>query len=139
MQNYSKVLAHLKEDQAEELALTVLEYYPASQIKILSGPQQGLVMLRMQETVADSQFNAGEVLVTEVRLELDGQFGFGMTMGQRPRQAMALALVDAARRKGGPLAAQLDERLDELARQLQADRQKEYDLVAATKVDFETM
>src|SRR5690242_13852742 len=66
---------------------------------LLSGPRQGLVMLRVRETIAESLFNAGEILVTEVKLELDGQFGFGMVIGNQPRKALALALVDAALRK----------------------------------------
>ena len=63
------VIAGCEEEEARRLATLVLEDNPAAEIRILSGPQQGLVMLRVQETVADSLFNAGEILVTEVKLE----------------------------------------------------------------------
>jgi alpha-D-ribose 1-methylphosphonate 5-triphosphate synthase subunit PhnG len=136
--SHYKVLAHCTEEQVCRLALEVSEQYPASQVKILSGPQVGLVMLRMEETVANSQFNAGEILVTEVRLELDNQFGFAMLTGDRPRQAMAVALIDAALRKGGALAQRLHSEIAELGYQLELQRQHLDQLVASTKVAFET-
>ncbi len=139
MSNHYQVLAYCNEEQLGNLATMVLENYSASQVKLLSGPQAGLVMLRMQESVANSQFNAGEVLVTEVRLELDGQFGFGMLTGDRPRQALAIALVDAALRKQDQLSRRLESELAELAYQLELQRQQLQELVASSKVTFETM
>lgn len=138
MKHY-QILAHCTEEELSKLALLVLQSYSASQVKFLSGPRQGLVMLRMQESVADSQFNAGEILVTEVKLELDGQFGFGTVIGDSFRRATAVALVDAALRKSGPLAQELDGELAELARALQARREKLYQLVATSKVAFDVM
>ena len=137
--NHYRILANSPEEQVCQLASTVLQNYQKSQLKLLSGPRQALVMLRVRETVANSLFHAGEVLVTEVKLELDGQFGFGMIMGDSPRRAMAVALVDAALRKGGPVAEQLQHELAELDRQLAQRRQQEQALVAKTKVNFERM
>ena len=70
--NHYQILAGCSEEQVCHLGTLVLQAYAASKINFLSGPQRGLVMLRVRETVADSQFNAGEILVTEVKLELDG-------------------------------------------------------------------
>jgi len=96
-------------------------------------------MLRVRETVANSLFHAGEVLVTEVKLELDEQFGFGMIIGDSPRHAMGNALVDAALRKGGEVADWLTQELTALDREISARNQKEQALVATTKVEFERM
>lgn len=137
--NHYHVLANCSEEHVSRLAVIVLEEYAASTIKLLSGPQRGLVMLRMQETVADSLFNAGEILVTEVKLELDGQFGFSMVVGDSPRRAMAVALVDAALRKGEAVSRLLQDELVGLAQQLHLENQHTYKLVASTKVDFETL
>ena len=137
--NHYHILTNCSEEQVCQLASTVLESYAASQIKLLSGPRQGLVMLRVRETVANSQFNAGEILVTEVKLELDEQFGFGMVIGDSPRRAMAVALVDAALRKGGSVAGRLADELVELNRQLTHEKQREQALVATTRVEFERM
>ena len=135
--NHFHVIANCSEEQASELAALVLQQY--RQVKLLSGPRQGLVMLRVRETVANSQFNAGEILVTEVKLELDGAFGFGMIIGDSPRRALAMALVDAALRKDAAFAMQLIHRLDELDQQLTHKNLRLQALVSTTKVDFERM
>ena len=137
--NYYHILANSPEERVCELASVVLQHYSKSQIKLLLGPRQGLVMLRVRETVANSRFNAGEVLVTEVRLELEGQFGFGMVLGDCPRRAMAVALVDAALAKGGAVATQLQHDLAEMDRQLTKSQQHLQALVNTTKVEFERM
>lgn len=137
--NHYHILANSPEERVCQLAANLLQNYEKKQIKLLSGPRQGLVMLRVRETVANSLFNAGEVLVTEVKLELDEQFGFGMIIGNSPRRAMAVALIDAALRKGGPVADQLKQQLLELERQLTDTNQKMNGLVAATRVEFERM
>src|SRR5882672_6707687 len=105
--NHYHIVSNASEEQVSRLADIVLSGYEHSQVRLLSWPRQGLVMLRVRETVANSLFNAGEILVTEVKLELDGQFGFGMVIGDSPRRALGVALVDAALRKGGALAEQL--------------------------------
>ena len=137
--NHYHILANCPEEQACQLASLVLQSYPRSQVKLLSGPRQALVMLRVRESVANSVFNAGEVLVTEVRLELDGQFGFGMILGESPHRAMAVALVDAALRKGGSVADCLQRELTELDSQLTQSHQQMQALVARTKANFERM
>jgi alpha-D-ribose 1-methylphosphonate 5-triphosphate synthase subunit PhnG len=137
--NHYHILANSPEEQVCNLATIVLKSYAKSQVKLLSEPRQGLVMLRMRETVANSQFNAGEVLVTEVKLELEEQFGFGMVIGDSPRRAMAIALIDAALAKGGPVADQLQHELAELDRQLAKSHQHLQALVDTTRVEFERM
>src|SRR5215472_10581644 len=137
--NHYHILANSPEEQACQLASIVLQSYQQSQVKLLSGPRQALVMLRVRETVANSLFHAGEVLVTEVKLELDGQFGFGMVLGESPRRAMAVALVDAALRKGGPVADQIQCELVELDLHLTRQQRQIQALVAKTKAEFEGM
>ena len=137
--NHYHILANSPEERVCELASVVLQHYPRSQIKLLLGPRQGLVMLRVRETVANSQFNAGEVLVTEVRLELEGQFGFGMVIGDCPRWALAIALVDAALAKGGTVAEHLRHDLAEMDHQLTKSQQHLQALVDTTRVEFERM
>ena len=141
--NYYRILANCTEEQVCQLASILLERHLEREVKLLSGPSQGLVMLRVRETVANSLFNAGEVLVTEVKLELAGQFGFGMVIGDSPRRAMAIALIDASLR----LSERLDSDeytwlVDELMtfdQQIRQEQQRVQALVAMTKVNFERM
>jgi alpha-D-ribose 1-methylphosphonate 5-triphosphate synthase subunit PhnG len=137
VENYSgEAVSQL--EHALQCATLALQAFPSSQIKLLSGPRQGLVMLRVRASVADSQFNSGEILVTEVKLELEGQFGFGMVIGDSHRQVLAVAIVDAAIRKGGSLTLQLEQEIAKLEQQLTQKRQQFYNLVATSKVEFET-
>jgi alpha-D-ribose 1-methylphosphonate 5-triphosphate synthase subunit PhnG len=138
MEHY-RILACCAEEQVCQLAELVLQQYATSEIKLLAGPHVGLVMLRVRESVADSVFNAGEALVTEVKLELNGQFGFGMVIGNSPRRAMAVALVDAALRVEDAYSTQLRARLAQLAQDIERQQRQMRALSAMTKVEFERM
>jgi len=138
--NHYAIMANCSEEQACAVASLVMQHYAQGQVKLISGPRQGLVMMRVRETVANGLFNAGEVLVTEVKLELDGQFGFGMVLGDSPRRALAVALVDAALRKeDGDYHTRLVQHLTDIEQQLIDARQRMQALIATTKVEFDRM
>lgn len=137
MKNHTQILAYCSDRELSELATRVLQNYSEGEIKLLKGPSQGLVMLRQQESVADSQFNAGEILVTEVRLELNNLFGFGMVIGDRPMAALAIAIVDAALTQQGSLAEELTRSIQVLGQAVEQGRRKDYRQVANTRVAFE--
>lgn len=137
MNNLTQVLAYCSDQELADLASMVLQTHGESEIKLLKGPSLGLVMLRQQESVTDSLFNAGEILVTEVRLELGGQFGFGLIIGDRPQAALALALLDAALAQPGRPADELNVKIGELGQALEQSRRQSYQQVARTKVAFE--
>lgn len=134
-----RLLANAPEDDVCRLAALVLQAYPREQVKILQGPRQGLVMVRMRETVANSLFNSGEVLVTEVRLELKEEFGYGMVIGSSSRRAIAVALVDAALRLEEEVAARLRSELVAMEQQIAEKNRQEQLLSLATRVEFERM
>ncbi len=137
--NHYHILACCSEEQVCQLAELVLQHYAKSEIRLLAGPQVGLVMLRVRESVAESVFNAGEALVTEVKLELDGCFGFGMVLGNSSRRALAVALIDAAMRNEDACSAQLRVRLAALAQEVEQQHLRMQALSATTKVEFERM
>jgi alpha-D-ribose 1-methylphosphonate 5-triphosphate synthase subunit PhnG len=121
-----------------DLAEQVLARYPAEAIAIISEPRSVLVQLRMTEGVAESLFNAGEILVTETRLELAGQFGFGMVIGRDREHATALAVLDAALRLPNDPHADLRARIAELGAELAVAQERRFAAAAATRVAFET-
>ncbi|WP_322493753.1 phosphonate C-P lyase system protein PhnG [Chloroflexus sp.] len=120
------------------LAEQVLERYDRNAVTFISGPRFVLVQLRMIEGVAETVFNGGEILVTETRLELAGQFGFGMVIGRDPDHATALAVLDAALRMPGDPHADLRPRIAELGQALSAAYERRFAAAAATRVEFET-
>jgi alpha-D-ribose 1-methylphosphonate 5-triphosphate synthase subunit PhnG len=128
-------MANCPGEAAYGLGARIAQEYPGT-IKLLTGPRLGLVMLSVRESVADSTFYAGEVLVTEVTLELAGRYGFGMVLGNDPRRALAAALVDAALGLDGNVAAELRQELNDLESGINQEQRQAFRAVAATKVDF---
>ncbi|MFQ3630171.1 phosphonate C-P lyase system protein PhnG [Roseiflexus sp.] len=121
-----------------ELAEQVLARYDHTAVTLISGPRCVLVQLRMIDGVAEMVFNAGEILVTETRLELNGQFGFGMVIGRDADHATALAVLDAALRMPGDPHADLRPRIAEFGRALSEAYERRFAAAAATRVAFET-
>ncbi|MEF3275109.1 MAG: phosphonate C-P lyase system protein PhnG [Chloroflexus sp.] len=119
------------------LADEVLARYTSDVVTFISGPRCVLVQLRMVDGVAETVFNAGDLLVTETRLELAGQFGFGMVLGRNPDHATALAILDAALRMPGDPHADLRPRIAELGQALSEAYERRFAAAAATRVEFE--
>ena len=137
MYTISHILSHSPVATVTALAEQVLQHYPADAVTIISGPRVAMVQLRMQESVANSVFNAGEILVTETRLELNGTFGFGMIIGNDPTFATALAVIDAALRLPGDPHADLHTAINDLGDQLSTSQQRQFAAANSTKVEFD--
>ena len=134
MYTISHILSHSPVATVTALAEQVLQHYPAEAVTMISGPRVAMVQLRMQESVANSVFNAGEILVTETRLELNGTFGFGMIIGNDPTFATALAVIDAALRIPGDPHAELHDVIAELGAQLNTVHQRQFAAANRTNV-----
>lgn len=137
MYTISHILSHSPIATVTALAEQVLQHYPADAVTMISGPRVAMVQLRMQESVANSVFNAGEILVTETRLELNGTFGFGMIIGNDPTFATALAVIDAALRLPGDPHADLHTAINDLGDQLSTSQQRQFAAANSTKVEFD--
>lgn len=137
MYTISHILSHSPVATVTALAEQVLQHYPAEAVTMISGPRVAMVQLRMQESVANSVFNAGEILVTETRLELNGTFGFGMIIGNDPTFATALAVIDAALRIPGDPHGELHDVIAELGAQLSTNHQRQFAAANSTKVEFD--
>jgi alpha-D-ribose 1-methylphosphonate 5-triphosphate synthase subunit PhnG len=137
MYTISHILSHSPVATVTALAEQVLQHYPADAVTMISGPRVAMVQLRMQESVANSVFNAGEILVTETRLELNGTFGFGMIIGNDPTFATALAVIDAALRLPGDPHADLHTTINALGDQLSTSQQRQFAAANSTKVEFD--
>ena len=137
MYTISHILSHSPVATVTALAEQVLQHYPADAVTMISGPRVAMVQLRMQESVANSVFNAGEILVTETRLELNGTFGFGMIIGNDPTFATALAVIDAALRLPGDPHVDLHTAINDLGDQLSTSQQRQFAAANSTKVEFD--
>lgn len=93
-------------------------------------------MARVRETVDGEVFNLGEVLVTDCEVEVDGETGWGMVMGQDPERSILAAVLDAASRKGD---AGLKTELAALLDSARESRRARWNAVGPTRVEFEEM
>ncbi len=120
------------------LAEQVLARHADDAVHWIQAPRLALVQLRVAESVAETAFNAGDVLVAEARVDLAGAFGFGMVLGDDLAHAAALAVLDAASRLPGGLDAALTAAIATLGATLRAAQQRRFAISAATRVQFET-
>ena len=153
--NEAESLCHGQEARAERLRLLSLSEESALEAFLDSldekgllpswtltrGPECGLVMVRGRVGGQGQAFNMGEALVTRCCVSL-GQghiAGCGYVLGERPRHAEMMAVLDAAWQDEA-LAPTLERDLlpalaSALSQRYERDRAKS----ATTKVDFFTM
>jgi len=99
----------------------------------------GLVMLPMRDTVQETDFHLGDVLVAEahVRLSDYGIEGYGLVVGRDLERAMAMAVLDAAW-AAGIATGRIETFLTREARAIAADETAVLRRVEATRVEMET-
>lgn len=98
----------------------------------------GLVMLPMRDTVQETDFHLGDVLVAEAHVRLPGgEEGYGLIVGRDLETAMAMAVIDAAR-AAGVAAERISAFLAAEARAIAAADTETLRRVEATRVEMET-
>ncbi|NJN16963.1 MAG: phosphonate C-P lyase system protein PhnG [Oscillochloris sp.] len=96
----------------------------------------GLMMLPMRESVAESDFYLGEVLVAEAHVRMHGHEGYAVCLGRDLEQALAIAIIDAVRCGAGDTT--IEAFLVEQAQSLAAEDDVLLQAVAKTRVELET-
>jgi len=106
----------------------------------LRTPESGLVMLRGRIGGDGAPFNLGEATVSRAAVRLNsGEVGFGYTLGRDGAKAQLIALCDALIQSPS-YAATIDANvLTPLRARVAAERQRQAEETAATKVDFYTL
>src|SRR5690625_2664025 len=89
----TKILIQEDSDLARDFAEAILERYECREIV---APQHGLTMIKMRESAKNSLFYIGEVLVTEVKVEIQHCVGIGIIVGMKEERARDMAIIDAA-------------------------------------------
>ncbi|GMA60436.1 phosphonate C-P lyase system protein PhnG [Alicyclobacillus fastidiosus] len=85
----------LSEISLRELQPWMVQVKRMADIQVIKPPQMGLVMMRAKESVEQEVFNAGEVLVSECAVMVDGQLGYGVITEKDLERVHALAVLDA--------------------------------------------
>lgn len=108
-------------------------------VQIIRQPAVCMTMVRAEDSVEAQPFYLGEVLVTDCEVQVDGQAGYGLCMGDEPVRCYCMAVIDALLLSEGSHSSRVRAFLEAQAA-LIADRQRlEYNLIQRTKVDFKLM
>jgi alpha-D-ribose 1-methylphosphonate 5-triphosphate synthase subunit PhnG len=110
----------------------------ATSVATVQKATQELVLMEVGDPTTGGSFYVGEVLITSALVDVDGQVGVGLVVGDEPERARASALIDAAVQAAIAPAA-LAAALAELERAVDEAQQREWALAARTRVQFETM
>jgi alpha-D-ribose 1-methylphosphonate 5-triphosphate synthase subunit PhnG len=108
-------------------------------VQIIRQPAVCMTMVRAEDSVEAQPFYLGEVLITDCEVQVDGQAGYGLCMGDEPVRCYCMAVIDALLLSDDPRANEVRAFLEGQA-VLIADRQRlEYNLIQRTKVEFKLM
>jgi phosphonate C-P lyase system protein PhnG len=132
---FRRYLPDLKPAAVREM----LEVVVRNPLRVVKEPSTGLIMIDVNDCF-DTPFHLGEVLVTHAEVEYKGMRGHATVMGHEPEKAVLAASVSAI------MQIEDESILDDLwsliihyAKEIDADREKEATLAAATRVAFENM
>lgn len=90
-----EILSRSRPDRLKEIAEQILD--DLGDVTVISN-RTGLVMLPFVETVRNTTFHLGEVLVAEAHIQVPARSveGYGAVVGRDLEQSMAMAILDAA-------------------------------------------
>lgn len=109
------------------------------EVKVLQRPETCTVMLQAVDSVGETPFLVGEVLMTEAAVAIHGVTGYGFAIEDEPQRALCGAVIDAALRAALPERDAILSALTAEAGRIRARCEKEAGLVAATTVNFAIM
>jgi alpha-D-ribose 1-methylphosphonate 5-triphosphate synthase subunit PhnG len=108
-------------------------------VKTVKAPETCLTMMEAVDSVGETPFYLGEVLMCEAVVKVDGVIGYGFALEDDQDRAWCLAVIDAALAAGLPEGREIRLAIDGEERQLLEERRLVQDLVAGTMVHFAVM
>ena len=108
-------------------------------IQVVRHPAVGTTMIRAEDSVEGQPFYLGEALITECELNIDGQAGFGLCLGDEPVRSYCMAFLDALLLLSDSRRPRVEAFLSEQATIIDGRVRAEHDHIQRTKVDFKLM
>lgn len=115
-----------------------LKYKEELDFDIISGPSEGLVMVKTREHAKNTLFYMGEVLITETKIRHGSVVGTGLVKGSDNELSQAMAFIDLSI-KMGQFTTELNEILNTLKNVEANDIAEKTEKILQTKVSFEMM
>jgi len=110
-----------------------------SSIQVIRHPAIASMMIRAEDSVEGQPFYLGEALVTECELNVDGQAGFGLCLGDEPVRSYCIAFLDALLILADGRLPRVQAFLAEQESLIRARDENERAHIQRTKVDFKLM
>lgn len=129
----SRILAKADASLIREYAA---EIKAAHETMIIKKPEKSLTMIKMREPVKESLFYLGEVMITEAMVEVEGQKGIAVLMGDQFEKTLDMAVIDAAVNAG---VFTHEAELEALEKQQMEKLEKENAMFLKTMVNFHSM
>lgn len=123
----------------EPLESFVRELEQQCTVQVIRQPSVGTTMIRAEDSVEAQPFYLGEALITECEVNVDGQPGFGLCLGDEPVRSYCIAFMDALLQLADSRLSQVHSFLQEQEVLVAAALQAEHKQIQRTKVDFKLM
>ena len=107
-------------------------------VRIVKSPDVCLTMVRAEDSLEKQEFYLGEVLTTECEVEVQGEAGYGLCIGEEPARGYCIAVMDALVRCAAD-DRRIKEFLDGQAEAVHQSEKEEYARTLQTRVDFKLM
>ena len=115
-----------------------LKYKEELDFDIISGPSEGLVMVKTREHAKNTLFYMGEVLITETKIRHGSTVGTGLVKGSDNELSQAMAFIDLSI-KMEQFNTELHKILETLKNIEANDIAEKTEKILQTKVNFEMM
>lgn len=108
----------------------------AHDVVIIKKPEKSLAMIKVRESVKESLFYLGEVMITEAAASVNDHKGIAVMMGDSYEKTLDMAIIDAAVNAG--VFTRMNE-LEELEKEQNLMEEKKNALFLKTMVNFNSM
>ncbi|WP_020673040.1 phosphonate C-P lyase system protein PhnG [Amycolatopsis nigrescens] len=108
-------------------------------VRVLTGPEVGSVTAQVREPVLAERFLLGDVLACRAEVEVAGQRGWAMRLGDDRAATLAAAVLDAEAEAARPRAARVEELCREVDVRRAAREAAEWAELSPTIVEFEEL
>lgn len=136
----TKILINMDLGELEKIYSMIKDI---SSISIIKDPNLATVMVRANESVNNTTFNLGEILVTECSVKVDESLGYGIVAENDDKKVVYLATIDAVlhsnNTKFDELKNYINKSVYEENLRYEQEIIDEFSLINKTKVQFNTM
>lgn len=109
------------------------------EVEVVASPDTCLILMQVRDSVGQVPFYAGEVLLTEATVKVDGVLARGYTLENEPIRALCHAVITAAMQLETPEKEMIEMILEEEAETIRCRRAAEAGLIASSRVRFDVM